>query len=244
MSAVGTTDKVVKLSDYNKLKSNYERLKTRNEKLLNKNCNLQEMVDNMIKNYESIKESKKATEALIQDIQKTVTLVTAALKSKEEYSTSTSSIEYINTIKRINSKFKDNDNNNNINLFLIKKFDELEINYNEICKSFNNTIKKYKFLKQDYDELSDNNIKLVQQIHLMNNEINLLASEVNEAQCTIERFKEIDKCLVDSTISNMVLNTNEHRRSTKEEVANGIKNGPYIICEPIPSFLKFINKTY
>jgi hypothetical protein len=237
-------EKVVKLCDYNKLKINYDRLKKRNEKLISDNRNLKEMVENMIKNYEAIKESKKTTENLIHEIQRKFNALTSILhKSKEEYSTTTSSIEYISTVKRSNSKSKENDQNSTISL-LLKKLDEMESNYQEICKSFYNTVKKYKFIKQDYDLINDNNIKLLQQIHLMNNEISLLLNEVNEKQCTIERFKEIDKCLVDSTMSSMILNTNEQRKSIKEEPGKLNRNVPYVVCEPLPSFLKFINKAY
>jgi hypothetical protein len=237
-------EKVVKLSDYNKLKFNYDRLKKRNDKMITENRNLKEMVENMIKNYETIKESRKTSENLILEIQKKFhSLTSVQHKSKEEYSTTTSCIEYISSVKRCNSKQEKTEQISNISLYL-KKLDEMESNYQEICKSFYNTVKKYKFIKQDYDVVNDNNIKLLQQIHLMNNEMNILLNEVNEKQSTIERFKEIDKCLVDSTISTMVLNTNEQRKSIKEEQCKSNRNVPYVVCEPIPSFLKFINKTY
>ena len=237
-------EKVVKLSDYNKLKLNYERLKKRNDKLNSENRNLKDMVENMIKNYDAIEESKLTTDNLIKELNKTfLNLTTSHPKSKEEYSTTTSSIEFISAVRK-NNKIKNKENEIiGINQLLIRKVDEMEATHNEICKSFNNTIKKYKLIKQDYDEVNSSNVKLLQEIHLMRSEINMLSLELNERQGVIERFKEIDKCLVDSSLGTMVLNTNDHKKISREESSN-IKNVPYIICEPIPSFLKFLNKAY
>lgn len=234
--------KYVNFADYNKLKMRHDKLKQKNEKLVEKNKQLQEMIDNMVTNYETIKESKKNTDQLINKFQEMLKMITN--KPKEEYSTFQSQIEIRSTKVTFSSNVADAMAFNN---YIMKKLEEMEVSYNEMSKNFMNTVKKYKILKEDNDNLNQDNTKLLQQLKLMNNELQILAMELNEKQLTLDRFKEIDRCLVDSTLNTIVLNTNEHRRSTsgkEDKGSNPNRNVPYITCEPIPSFLKFINKAY
>ena len=245
----------VQFSDYSKLKSNYEKLKSKYGKLTIEKKSLKEMVDNMIINYEKIQESKKNTEILISNMQDSIKIMNThnsqnthnTHKPKEEYSTTTSFVEYIKRENYSNLKKSSKETvtleKEMINTMCLKKIEELEFNYNEMSKCFNNTVRKYKLLKEDYENSTSNNTKLLQQIHLMNKDFNIIANELNARQLTIDRFKEIDKCLVDSTINTLVLNTHEHR--PRDDLSGSInKTVPYVMCEPVPSFLKFINKAY
>ncbi len=216
-------------------------------------------------------------------------------KSKEEFSTSYSHCEYLGTadiktparssvtctcsssstlnlkeLKEFNFPIVPININFNSSL-LQKKIEEMENAYNEILKNFNFLAAKYKMIKEEKNKVEECNVTLISQITGLSEEYNRICSELGEANFTIERFKEIDKCLVDSTINSLFLNTNEKRllnssihqplgnlgnstsiddncttKSVEQQSGNFRskvqRGGGYILCEPVPSFVKFINK--
>jgi predicted nuclease with TOPRIM domain len=232
----------VKISDYNKLKAKFEKIKRKNEKMLEKNKELTDLTEDLMKNYKAIEESKKNVDLILKGLQETVkNLIQQSQKPKEEYSKTSSGIEIKSDFHKANITSE----NISVNIFLLKMLDEMEACYNQMSNNFSNSVKKYKMIKDEYDNLTIDNTKLLKQIKIMNNEYNLLAMESNQRQNTILRFKEIDRCLVNTSLNTLVLNNNEHRKmSNREDQPISIKNIPYITCEPIPSFLKFLNKAY
>lgn len=232
-------DTFVNTNDYNKLKVRFEQLKSKNQKLTIKNKDLSRIVEEMMKNYKTIEESKNNSDEMLKYLQESIKNLQQPTH-KPEYSTTTSQIE-IKSSTNINKIHE----TNSTNLIIMKKLEEMELNYNEMVKNFVNTVKKYKTIKDDYDLISIDNTKLLQQIKMINNEYGRITIELDERQMMIDRFKEIDKCIVDLSLNTMVLNTNEHKRSNnKDDKVNSSRSVPYISCEPIPSFLKFLNKTY
>ncbi len=89
--------------------------------------------------------------------------------------------------------------------------------------------------------------------NLLNNKFNKLVADLKDKQVTIDRLKELDKCVVDMNLSTIVLNANERRlsgnlnnsissNSSGNSKGRNLNGPPYISCEPIPSFMKFLNK--
>lgn len=235
----------VSISDYNRLKQKYENKAKENKKL-------KEYLENVMNSYETINESKKSVEGIFEAIKDLIKNNKIFAKGKEEFSTSYSHYEYLGSVDMKTSAKSCNCSSSNINfkdflnVNLLKKVEEMENSYNEILKNFNLLAAKYKLVKEENAKLQENNITLLDQISTLNQEYNSLCSEINEANITIERFKEIDKCLVDSTINSLFLNTNEKRQpaaansNNRAEEAN--KSVAYVLCEPVPTFVKFINK--
>lgn len=242
----------VSINDYNKLKSKYESKVKENKKL-------KEYLENVMNSYETIHESKKSVEGIFETIKDLIKNNKSFSKSREEFSTSYSHYEYLGSNIDMKTSAKScNCSSSNINLKdfsnhnVLRKVEELENSYNEIIKNFNWLSSKYKLVKEENKKLEENNITLLDQLSILNEEYNKLCNEFSEANITIERFKEIDKCLVDSTINSLFLNTNEKRpvavnsnnnsgagNNNREEVNKTVS---YVLCEPVPTFVKFINK--
>ena len=247
-------NKYIHINDYNKLHSKYEIKNKENKKL-------RECIDNLMQSYDSIKDNKKAVEEMFSVMKDLIKTNKNFFKPKEEFSTSTSSYEYIvvdniNNLKssskscnssnfnylNSNQIVKINSNHNISNLNLIKKIDDIENSYNEILRNFEDLVMKYKIIKEEKNKVDDHNIILLDQIGNLNNEYNNILAELNDSHVTIERFKEIDKCILDSSINSLFLNSNEKKKTIVKDENNKIVNNPYILCEPVPTFVKFINK--
>lgn len=249
----------VSLEDYNKLKSKYEK-KRKENKILREN------LDSIMSSYETINQSKKTVESIFDSIKDLIkTNKSTHNKSKEEFSTSYSHYEFkgIADMKTAAKSFCNCSSSSTLNTNkecsspnLLRKIEEIENAYNQILKNFNLLTAKYKAIKEEKTKLEDCNVTLIDQIAGLTEEYNRICNELSEANITIERFKEIDNCLVDSTINSLFLNTNEKRTSNAnsnnpnsdnkngENRANKVNNtsSSYILCEPVPSFIKFINK--
>jgi len=241
----------VSINDYNKLNIKYERK-------IKENKNLKDYLENMMNSYETINDSKKSVEGIFETIKEIIKLNKIFAKGKEEFSTSTSHYEYLGPIdmktsaKSCNCSSTITNLKDYLNQNLLKKIEEMENSYNEILKNFYLLASKYKIIKEENVKVIENNITLIDQISTLNNEYNNLYNEFNEANTTIDRFKEIDKCLVDSTINSLFLNINQKRQplaanneagsnnhNKKDEANNHVS---YVLCEPVPTFVKFINK--
>jgi predicted nuclease with TOPRIM domain len=244
----------IHIQDYNKLKIKYENEKEENKKL-------KKYIEDLISKYEKISEGKKNIEEMFSAITDLIKTNRNIFKLKEDFSTGVSTIENtfnenisksftksINSgnsanlnFSNINLNIKQTSSNQNNNTFLIKKIEEMEISYNDILKNFENLIIKYKMIKEEKNKVDDHNIILIDQIGNLNNEYNNIIAELNDCHVTIERFKEIDKCILDSAINSLFLNSNEKKKIIEKD-NNKIVCNPYILCEPVPSFVKFINK--
>ena len=255
ISQISEKNTYVRIQDYNKLNIKYENEKEENKKL-------RKFVDDLSLKYEKLNEGKKNIEEMFSVITELLKTNRNIFKLKEDFSTGASSHENTNTtyndniskcysksstsgninlnFSNINSNIKQNSTQIN-NIFLLKKFEEMENSYNDILKNFENLIIKYKIIKEEKNKVDDHNIILLDQIGNLNNEYNNIISELNDCHVTIERFKEIDKCILDSAINSLFLNSNEKKKIIEKD-NNKIVCNPYILCEPVPTFVKFINK--
>jgi hypothetical protein len=123
----------------------------------------------------------------------------------------------------------------------------MEANYNEMTKNYSNSVIKYKIIKEDYDNLALNNSKLLEQIKIMNDQYNIIVEESNLRLRTIQRCKEVDRNLMDTAFNCFILNLNEDlKMPIKDDKLNSNSNMnlSYFNCEPIPTYLKFLNNSY
>lgn len=238
----------VHIDDFNKLKTKFE-------KKIKENNQLKEYLENVMNSYEQISETKKSVEKIFDSIKETIKTNKFFSKSREDFSTTYSHYEYLGStdIKTSSKTCTCNMSNLNLkdlmNLNFLKKIEAMEISYNEILQNFNLLISKYKVLKEEKEKIEENNNILRENISELTEFNNNLNNELNEANITIERFKEIDKCLVDSTINSLFLNSKERKNYANENKVSIHKNKEdlnnvvnYVLCEPVPSFVKFINK--
>ena len=235
----------IRIQDYNKLKTKYDNKVEENKKL-------RKYVDSLSTSYEKVNESKKSVDEMVAAVTDLIKTNRNLFKLKEDFSTGVSTLDHtlIDNINKsstksctsfnnLNSNIKQNNEKNNT--LLIKKIEEMENSYNEILKNFENLIMKYKIIKEEKNKVDDHNIILLDQIGNLNNEYNNIIAELNDCHVTIERFKEIDKCILDSAINSLFLNSNEKKKVIEKD-NNKIVSNPYILCEPVPTFVKFINK--
>ena len=235
----------IRIQDYNKLKSKYE-------KKVEENIKLKKYVETLSTSYEKVNESKKSVDEMFTAVTDLIKTNRNLFKLKEDFSTGVSTLDHTlndnvnksstrscTSFNNLNSNIKQN--SNQYNNITIKKIEEMENSYNEILKNFDNLIMKYKIIKEEKNKVDDHNIILLDQIGNLNNEYNNIIAELNDCHVTIERFKEIDKCILDSAINSLFLNSNEKKKVIEKD-NNKIVSNPYILCEPVPTFVKFINK--
>lgn len=230
----------IPINEYNKLKSKYENKNKENKKL-------KEYLENIMKSYETINDSKKSVESIFESIKDVLKNIKILPKGKEEFSTSYTHYEFLGSLdmKTVNKSCNCNTTTLNLkdypNPLLMRKIEEMEISFNEIYHNFSLLCKKYKIIKEEKEKLEETNLQLLQQISGLNEEYKSLYHELNECNFTIERFKEIDKCLVNSMINSLLFNCdNENNINyTNEDYGKGVD---CIMCEPVPTFVKFINK--
>jgi hypothetical protein len=247
-SSIPEKNSYIHFKDFNKLKDKYE-------SKINENKKLRECLDKLIDSYDSIKNNKKAVEEMFQAMKELIKNYKNLFKPKEEFSTPNSSYEYVvignNNMKstiisshslNFNQINKLDNRNNLLNLNLIKKIEEMEAMYNDLSNNFESMVAKYKILKEENFKIDSHNIILLDQIAFLNKEYNMNLSELNDCYVTIERFKEIDKCILDSAINTLFLNFNGKKKIKGMQENNINNNHSYILCEPVPTFVKFINK--
>jgi hypothetical protein len=244
----------INIQTFNRMRKKFETYKSKCEKLSSENRNLNTMLENFVNSYKTISESKKETDKLIEKLQEKVTFLMSTSnnnvgsiqkKQKSEYATSNSSMEFLKSAGKIQHSTNSSIGNQS-QAALLKKIEDLEINYSELIKNFQNMIIKYKIIKEEKDKIEEYNVKLLDQISHINNEYMNQTYELEEKQYTIERFKQIDTCLVDYSVNTLILNTNQHRRQNSQETQQNnkeiVQSAPYAICEPVSSFIKFVNK--
>lgn len=250
----------VPVSEYNKLKVSTEKLKAKNEKLMKEKKNLELMIEDMIKHYQVIKERQKSTDFIIQNLQEVIKGMTSrhSNKNRSEYSTTSSYIQYVSPLGTQTRKLSQSHNEKDST---ISNNSNIEINSSE---SYENLSNKYKQLKEDLEITSNNLKKLEENFELKNLEYNNIICSLNEKENLIERYKEIEKCILESYLNILILNFNENkleRDKERDQLDNRKKsmdssinssnttgvinnfcnnNQPYIICEPVPSYLKFL----
>ena len=231
------TPKYVNYSDFLKMKARYEKSEKRVNKLKSENSSLKTLIEEMIKHISITEDAHKSITQSVENVQESYNLIiNSAHLQKEYFSIKTCYFEYIpkndNKSSRNSTASTMNLNNN------MKKLEDMEIAYDEMSKNFQMMIVKYKILKEENSKNYSANLKLIEAFEDAKKTCDILTNELKETQISINRYKQIDKCLRDTCVNSIFLNTNEHRKS----LANEKKLDAYVVCEPVSSFVKFLNK--
>lgn len=223
----------------------YLKLKEKLNKKVEENTKLKKIMNDIIEEFNAFKQICNVNENLYSTVAETISqMKSSPPKPKEEFSTKSTTDLNKQSGRSLSNNLISNVNQN---FQLIKKIDEMESFINEMTLGFNNMVLKYKILKNDYENMERELSDMTTKYELSNKEAtNLMA--INEVNSTkLAKTTEIEKCLLETTMNVFLLNTNHHRKSiTKESIevnpTSINKQPPYILCEPIPSFVKFIQK--
>jgi len=192
--------------------------------------------------YESIvniSNSIPKVEEIKQILSRTQTNTNNSTNRKEEFETKTDS--EMNDNKSSPSPegnnppnpHHNNINNNYANTNVAKKIEETEAFINDMTRQYNTLVQKYKYLVEE-KENSENECKgLNEKIRNFNERINMMVLENTRLQDIINKQKDNEKCLI-NTINDLLLDSEKiSRQNTVNKEIN---------CEPMPSFVRFLNK--
>jgi hypothetical protein len=134
-------------------------------------------------------------------------------------------------------------NNPTSNPLMVKKMEEFESHYNDMCRGFNNLVSKYKMLKEEKNKMEDSSLKLLSRYSQLEKQYEETIRELYSKYDEIKRFKEVDKCLVDYTLNSFMLRVDPkevHQRNSLNNNSSAQLDPPGIKCEPLPTFAKFL----
>lgn len=235
----GQQDKGQDTSEYVTLAS-YQKLKKKYKAQQEENLQLRIIIDDYNQSFKILTESHENTKSLFNQVNQMVENL------KKEAFCSPKSISDLKTSSNTRF-FSDKDHG------FSKKFDEMELAYAEMFKQFNLLMKKYLCVKEEKEKIEDTLNKVTGKLNKKLAELKNKEFENSRLQGTISRFREIDNCLLENAIKTYILNTkkassnnNNPEYPTASQLTNDNKRGPedskYIICEPVPSIIKFIGK--
>jgi hypothetical protein len=213
-----------------KLENDYKDLKSKYTKKVKENKTLKSQLDVMVESMQNFQVNYNNIVNLYSSITESIKMLP---KKDDTSSFSTQATSDMKTVRK-------NTNLQDPNPLFIKKLEEMESNFLEMSKSFNQLVLKYKILKDERDDFEKANNSLKEEIEALTSSREDLMIELKYKDNFIERFKELNRCLIDAGINGANLNTYEHKRDSTTSQSRS--SSPYIVCEPLPSFLKFINK--
>jgi hypothetical protein len=124
-----------------------------------------------------------------------------------------------------------------------------------MVKNFGLLVNKYKIIKEARDNLEESNNLILEQIKIIKMEKGKMQNEYSYHFTQKEKYKEIHRCLVDTLLNSYILNSSDKNSSsgiTSNINSNATNNvnvqntknsgSKYITCEPIPTFVRLINK--
>jgi chromosome segregation ATPase len=220
-----------------KIEDEYKELKTKYSKKLKENKMLKSQLDNMIESIQGFQTNYNSIVQLYSSLTESIKSIPQVIKED----TSTFSTQATSEVKTLQKIGLINNTSFELNPSVLKKLKEMETNYFEMSNNFNQLVLKYKLLKDEKDELETANSNLKEEMDVLSNSNEELEVKSKYKNNFIERFKELNRCLIDAGINSAYLNTYEHKRESNASQQNK-SSTPYIVCEPLPSFLKFINK--
>lgn len=227
-SALGSTKDEKLLNNYNKLKLKYEQ-KVKENKFLKQN------LENTINAIKTFEESYKSIQAIHNQFKDVISNIKMPSTHQIEFSTS----DFSNNNHKVALKGPEigiMTNNPTSNVILFKKIEEFESHYNEMGRSFNNLVTKYKMLKEEKNKMEDSSLKLLGRYSQLEKQYDETIRELYSKYDEIKRFKEVDKCLVDYTLNSFMLKVD-----SKDSVnLKSSVDGHGIKCEPLPTFAKFL----
>lgn len=225
-----------------KLKRKEEEIKKYKETIINTQASIFTLEDNLKSSQSMFTYLSKQYEEIRSDITKKE----ARPEIKEQYFNSAKSTSGIR-----NQELKE---------FYTKRLEELEQLNSELVNNMSLLITKYTILKNENtslsDELEKSNQDLRKSAAKLKQKTDDLAqanTELKKLKYLIDRFREIDCCLLETVMKTCYLNTKKSvgDQSTKDYPsisaathqnmnARGLENASYIMCEPVPSFVRFV----
>ena len=234
----------VKYSEYNALKQKYDTMRARNQELNRLIKSMTESIEIIKTTYDSIVNINNSLPKL-EDIKAILSRPQTNNNStnrKEEFETKTDSDMSDQKIfplsKRNNTSVNTNINSNNISSLImgtvIKKLEESEIFIGEMTRQYNILVLKYNYLQEDKENSESNNKMYIDQIQSLTERITSLLTENTNFKTIIQRQKYNEKCLVYTVNDLVVLNENNSQLKVRQKES--------FTCEPLPSFVRFMNK--
>lgn len=150
--------------------------------------------------------------------------------------------------------------NQEIKDFFSKRLEELEQLNHDLANNMTLLVSKYILLKNENTALNDELEKSYQDIRKSalklkqkTDDLTQTNAELKKHKHLIDRFREIDCCLLETVMKTCYLNT---KKSVGDQSAKdypsisaathqnmgvkGLENASYIMCEPVPSFVRFV----
>jgi len=208
-----------------KLKSKYKRKQEENKKL-------HEQLENLVNVTKKFEENYKTIQSLYSQVMEAV--------SKKPFETEKFSTSDISAAKHIKGPEVSIYGNSNVCAMIIaKKYEELESHYNDMTKSFNLIVTKYKLLSEEKNRSEESRQQVENRYSQLEQQFEETYKQYVNKCDEMKRHKEIDKCLINYTLNSfMILDAtrDDGNKKANSSDPSGIK------CEPIPSFAKFLAK--
>jgi chromosome segregation ATPase len=209
-----------------KLKSKYKQKEEENKKL-------HEQLENLVNVTKKFEENYKTIQSLYSQVMEAVSKKTF---ETEKFSTSDNSA----LTKHIKGPEVSIYGNINVGTIIIaKKYEELEAHYNDMTKSFNLIVTKYKLLSEEKNRSEESRQQIENRYSQLEQQFEETYKQYVNKCDEMKRHKEIDKCLINYTLNSfMILDAtrDDGNKKANSSDPSGIK------CEPIPSFAKFLAK--
>ena len=219
-----------------KLLTNYNKLKLKYEQKVKENKMLKQTLDGTIDAVKKFEETYKSIQGIYAQCKDWF----AQLKmpsNQQEFSTN----DLSNINRQTNNKMPEltvMTNNPASNTALLKKIEDFEVHYNEMSKSFNNLVVKYKIMKEEKNKIEDSSLKLLSRYSQLEKQYEETIRELYSKYDEIKRFEEIDRCLLDYTLNSFMLKVDTKDVVSKSSLSS--PGDPGIKCEPLPTFAKFL----
>jgi chromosome segregation ATPase len=223
-----------------KLLINYNKLKMKYEQKVKENKFLKQNLDNTINAIKTFEESYKSIQQIYNQCKDWIGNFKMPSTNQIDFSTSDlSNVNQKASVKAPELAVM----TNNPNPMIIKKMEEFESHYNEMCRGFSNMVTKYKMLKEEKNKMEDSSLKLLSRYSQLEKQYEETIRELYSKYDEIKRFKEVDKCLVDYTLNSFMLRVDPREFSQRNGLGphnSSQLDSPGIKCEPLPTFAKFL----
>jgi hypothetical protein len=225
-----------------KLLNNYNKLKLKYEQKVKENKFLKQNLDNTINAIKTFEESYKSIQQIYNQCKDWIS--NFKMPSTNQIDFSTSDLSHINQKTNVKApELAIMTNNPTSNPLMVKKMEEFESHYNDMCRGFSNLVSKYKMLKDEKNKMEDSSLKLLSRYSQLEKQYEETIRELYSKYDEIKRFKEVDKCLVDYTLNSFMLRVDPkevHQRNSINNHSSAQLDPPGIKCEPLPTFAKFL----
>lgn len=220
-----------------------------------------ELLTSYTQNINMIEESFKSYNNMFNDVQIQIDTLKEKQKNCSNCKELRNQIVNIQTsMKEKEAEFASSCKPSKNELFYLRKMEDAEIEAKELQKQFEIMTSKYTVLLEEKILIEDDKKRTEEQFQKISSkyakkseDLVIAISEVKKYKSLIERFRQIDECLVENSMKTYFMNTKiqphqEGRDFPSSSIAThqhlnqvkGVENASYIMCEPMPSIVKFI----